>query len=267
MDERLLDLPLSIPFMRLILGEELHTELSSALQHISVIDPEIGRSLSYLYDHSDNADIIDSMGLTFVLIGHASYPLCENGEELVVSSENVLEYLTLTVKAFLHTTISKQVEAFQNGYFSIAPRHTLTTLSLSDWIQLLCDPTKEMWPGGYNEIKSCMICDHGYTIDSQAIQWLIDIMVEMTPMEQKLFVRFVTGSHRLPLGGLSKLEPALTVVRKLTSDEANIPNDTILPSASTCTNYLKLPNYTTKEIMRQKLHYCIQEGQLSFHLS
>jgi E3 ubiquitin-protein ligase TRIP12 len=35
----------------------------------------------------------------------------------------------------------------------------------------------------------------------------------------------------------------------------------------TCVNYLKLPEYSSKEIMREKLRVAIQEGMGSFHLS
>lgn len=35
----------------------------------------------------------------------------------------------------------------------------------------------------------------------------------------------------------------------------------------TCVNYLKLPDYSSLEIMRQKLAIAVREGQNSFHLS
>ncbi|AQK61305.1 ATP binding microtubule motor family protein [Zea mays] len=40
-----------------------------------------------------------------------------------------------------------------------------------------------------------------------------------------------------------------------------------LPSVMTCANYVKLPPYSTKEIMREKLLYAILEGRGSFHFS
>ncbi|KAJ9684696.1 hypothetical protein PVL29_016925 [Vitis rotundifolia] len=43
--------------------------------------------------------------------------------------------------------------------------------------------------------------------------------------------------------------------------------DDDLPSVMTCANYLKLPSYSTKEIMYKKLLYAISEGQGSFDLS
>nr|GEY23949.1 E3 ubiquitin-protein ligase UPL3-like [Tanacetum cinerariifolium] len=43
--------------------------------------------------------------------------------------------------------------------------------------------------------------------------------------------------------------------------------DDDLPSVMTCANYLKLPSYSTKEIMHKQLLYAISEGQGSFDLS
>jgi hypothetical protein len=44
---------------------------------------------------------------------------------------------------------------------------------------------------------------------------LLDIMSELTPDEQRAFLRFVTGAPRLPPGGLAALNPKLTIVRKV----------------------------------------------------
>ena len=57
--------------------------------------------------------------------------------------------------------------------------------------------------------------------------------------ERRLLLRFLTGSPTLPSGGLSRLQPPLTVVRK--EAEAPLRPDDYLPSVMTCANYLKLP--------------------------
>ena len=43
--------------------------------------------------------------------------------------------------------------------------------------------------------------DHGYTHDSQPVRFLYEILSSYDAAEQSLFVRFVTGSPRLPIGG------------------------------------------------------------------
>ena len=57
--------------------------------------------------------------------------------------------------------------------------------------------------------------------------------------ERRLLLRFLTGSPSLPAGGLSRLQPPLTVVRK--EAEPPLGPDDYLPSVMTCANYLKLP--------------------------
>jgi E3 ubiquitin-protein ligase TRIP12 len=91
--------------------------------------------------------------------------------------------------------------------------------------------------------------------------------------EQRQFLQFITGSPRLPIGGLRSLTPLLTIVRKSseTTGEnvaANNTNvDIYLPSVMTCVNYLKLPDYSSMQMMKEKLFKAMQDGQMSFHLS
>ena len=107
--------------------------------------------------------------------------------------------------------------------------------------------------------------DHGYTADSPAIRKLVHALRTFSPAEQRQFLQFVTGSPRLPVGGLRALRPPFTVVRK--SHEPPLSADDYLPSAMTCANYLKLPDYTTEDILLAKLRVAMTEGQGSFHLS
>lgn len=107
--------------------------------------------------------------------------------------------------------------------------------------------------------------DHGFTQDSVAIQYFYDILSTYERDEQRMFLQFVTGSPRLPTGGFKALSPPLTIVRK-TMDGNNDP-DEYLPSVMTCVNYLKLPEYTSREVMKLKLRMAANEGSMSFHLS
>src|SRR5690606_27959937 len=97
------------------------------------------------------------------------------------------------------------------------------------------------------------------------------IMSEMDSKDQRMFLRFVTGSPKLPPGGIKCLSPKLTIVRKTVQSSQSAANTTTealpLPSVMTCANYLKLPDYSDFEVMKAKLYQAIHEGQSSFHLS
>lgn len=118
---------------------------------------------------------------------------------------------------------------------------------------------------------------------------LLEILSELDPSDQRRFLRFVTGCPRLPPGGIAALQPRLTVVRKhpslMPASDGPTPGTTPsnstfgdwsngtpladgdLPSVMTCANYIKLPPYSCKEIMRERLMFAIREGQGSFDLS
>ena len=123
--------------------------------------------------------------------------------------------------------------------------------------------------------------DHGFNMDSDSIKNLLHVMTELNPAQRRLFLQFVTGSPKLPIGGkailhpenistnnstgFKRLTPMFTVV--LRRNEPPYSSDDYLPSVMTCANYLKLPNYTDLNVMRRRLLQAIKEGQGAFHLS
>ena len=107
--------------------------------------------------------------------------------------------------------------------------------------------------------------DHGYTRSSRAVGYLLEIICEFNDTTLATFLKFVTGSPRLPVGGLARLTPRLTIVQKRPED--GVSPDAYLPSVMTCANYVKLPDYSSKEIMKERLLTAISEGQGAFYLS
>jgi len=70
--------------------------------------------------------------------------------------------------------------------------------------QLFCGNSYEPWSVKYL-MESCRP-DHGYNLDSQAIKFLFEILASYDANEQRLFVQFMTGSPRLPVGGMGLLK-------------------------------------------------------------
>lgn len=58
------------------------------------------------------------------------------------------------------------------------------------------------------------------------------------------------------------MSPKLVVAKKLGRDA-----DLVLPSVATCTGYLKLPEYSSKEALKEKLLLAISEGRQGFLLA
>ena len=73
---------------------------------------------------------------------------------------------------------------------------------------------------------------------------------------------FVTGTSKVPLGGFAALM-GMRGIQRFSIHKA-YGGDGTLPTAHTCFNQLDLPQYTTKEKLREKLVYCIREGAEGF---
>lgn len=99
----------------------------------------------------------------------------------------------------------------------------------------------------------------GYTRDSPGFLRFVDVLVSMSASERKAFLQFTTGCSSLPPGGLANLHPRLTVVRKVDSGDGSYP------SVNTCVHYLKLPEYSSAEILRERLLAATNEK--GFHLN
>ncbi|KAK5843890.1 E3 ubiquitin-protein ligase UPL3-like [Gossypium arboreum] len=274
-DGRLLDLPLSTSFYKLVLGEELD------LHDIPSFDSEFGKTLLELHllvcrkkylelmgDDSGDAiaDLrfrgapIEDLCLDFTLPGHPDYIL-KPGDE-TVDINNLEEYISLVVDATVKTGIMRQMEAFRAGFNQVFDIASLQIFTPQELDYLLCG-RRELWEA--ETLADHIKFDHGYTAKSPVIINLLKIMGEFTPDQQRAFCQFVTGAPRLPPGGLAVLNPKLTIVKKHSSPSESVDDD--LPSVMTCANYLKLPPYSTKEILYKKLLYAISEGQGSFDLS
>ncbi|XP_051130279.1 E3 ubiquitin-protein ligase UPL4 isoform X2 [Andrographis paniculata] len=271
-DGRVLDLPFSRAFYKLILEKVL------TLYDIQSFDPAFGKALSefqavverkeYLRSlcGSDNLDVclrntkIEDLCLDFTLPGYPDYALISEFDSKMVNLSNLDEYVALMVDAMTNSGIAKQVEAFKSGFDKVFPIRHLKVFTEEELERLLCGEHVLL---NSDKLLDHIKFDHGYTISSPPIINLLAILKEFDPAKQRAFLQFVTGSPRLPAGGLASLNPKLTIVRKHCSNGIDVD----LPSVMTCANYLKLPPYSSKDIMEEKLMYAITEGQGSFHLS
>ena len=225
---------------------------------------------------------IEDLGLYFTLPGDDDYELCENGGEVPVTGSNLHQFLDAVLDAYFGRGTEHQFIMFREGFEEVFPLEALNIFNPEEIDTLVCGQT-ERWT--VEMLSECLKFDHGYTASSPFMTQFLHILAEFNPQEQRQFLKFVTGCPRLPPGGLSALNPRFTIVRKNFSSARGDNNGTPpsasvhtpmnelalenldLPSVMTCANYLKLPPYTSKAVMKEKLLYAMNEGQHSFNLS
>lgn len=245
------------------------------LNKLRVVDPGLADSLEHLYKYVkqfkncedihqvtvDGATVQD-LALFFELPGNPDYELIPNGGNTPVTAENLELYLNKVLEATLYSGIINQTKAFMEGFSKVFPINSLIIFSPPELVELFGN-AEEDW--SYDSLTSGIIANHGYTKESPAIKSLINILVNFDKDEKREFLQFLTGAPKLPIGGFKALRPELTVVRKHAED--GLKDDDYLPSVMTCANYLKLPNYSSEKVMKDKLLKAIRDGAGAFLLS
>uniref|UniRef100_A0A8C2YL92 E3 ubiquitin-protein ligase n=1 Tax=Chinchilla lanigera TaxID=34839 RepID=A0A8C2YL92_CHILA len=268
LDFRLVDLPLALPFYKWVLRSE--TSLTS--HDLFDVDPVVNivrqkkrleqdksqtrESLQYaLATLTVNGCSVESLGLDFILLGFPNMELKKGRKDILVTIHNSEECLRLVIFWALNEGVSRQFDAFRDGFESVPPLSRLQDFYPEELDRLLCGSEADTW-----DAKTLVQCCrpriyHGDT----PVKFLFEFPSGFDNEQQRWFLQFVPGSPRLPVGGFQCLNPPLTIVRK-TFESAENPDD-FLPSVMTCVNYLKLPDYSSAEIMRDRLLIAAREAQ------
>jgi len=189
---------------------------------------------------------------------YTEFDLKPGGQHIPLSLQNIEEYCDLSRSFCLDTGIKRQMEAFKGGFNTVFSLSHVKMFTPQEFRLLLCGEMSPDWSRDdlleYTEPK------FGYTRESTGFLNLVEVLVEMSGAERKNFLQFATGCSSLPPGGLANLNPRLTVVRK-----EGEGGDSCLPSVNTCVHYLKLPEYSSKQVLRERLLQSTQEK--GFHLN
>ncbi|XP_037098175.1 E3 ubiquitin-protein ligase HECTD1 [Syngnathus acus] len=206
---------------------------------------------------------IEDLGLNFQFCpsskvhGFSAVDLKPNGDDEMVTVENAEDYVELMFDFCMHMGIQKQMEAFREGFNCVFPMEKLSSFSHKEVQMILCGNQSPSWTSddiiNYTEPKL------GYTRDSAGFLRFVRVLCGMSSDERKAFLQFTTGCSTLPPGGLANLHPRLTIVRKVDA------TDSSYPSVNTCVHYLKLPEYSSEDIMRERLLAATMEK--GFHLN
>jgi len=177
------------------------------------------------------------------------HELMAGGADVLLTLDNVEEYTERLSRFILDTGISAQVNALREGFCEVFPIEKLAIFTPVEVLRILCGEQTPDWDMdsllAYTEPK------YGFVKESPTYLHFLEVLLEFTAEERKAFLNFATGCPTLPPGGLANLHPRLTVVRK--TPEENCPVDGIYPSVNTCHHYVKVPEYSSKDVLRSQL--------------
>ncbi|XP_008291550.1 ubiquitin-protein ligase E3A-like [Stegastes partitus] len=207
--------------------------------------PVLYQSLKGLLEYTGN--VKEDMMLTFQ-ISHTDlfgnpvlYDLKEEGDQIPVTKENRQEFVDLYVDYILNTSVERQFKAFKKGFLMVTNESPLKYLFRPEEVELLICGSRKL---DFEALEKTTEYDGGYSKDSQIIKDFWETIHSFGEEQKRLFLQFTTGTDRAPVGGLGKLK---MIIAKNGSDTDR------LPTSHTCFNALLLPEYSTKEKLRERL--------------
>lgn len=233
--------------------------MKNSINDLSYLDEQLFNNLIKLTNMSDEE--LKALDLNFTIdeiIGGKKYTedlMPPNGEQIQVASNNRLNYIHQISNYKLNKLMYVQTKYFLSGLYEIIS---------SNWLSMFDSYELQMLiSGGESDVNiqdwKQNVEYGGYFDDDITIIYFWEVICEMSAEERFKLLKFVTSVSRAPLLGFSSLYPKFGI------RNAGRYLDR-LPTASTCVNLLKLPDYQDKEVMRSKLLYAINT-EARFELS
>lgn len=142
-----------------------------------------------------------------------------SGKTIDVTANNVEEYIELSIDAIMGRGARPAVQAFKDGFSTVFPVSDLRTFSAEELVMMFGNADED-WSAestcGFVDIDQFLTlflialteiikADHGFNVESKAIRDLIEIMSVYDKNGRRDFLQFLTGSPKLPIGGMSLL--------------------------------------------------------------
>jgi E3 ubiquitin-protein ligase TRIP12 len=203
------------------------------------VDPDLADYLQH------KEELIGNM---FVYPGYPSLELCEGGNKMEVNEDNIDEYIRLVEDFTCGDHLRDQSDAFRKGFSKIIPWNSLEIFTEEE-ISYIIKGEEPSFTA--KELRESLRPGVGFSTDSPQFRMFYEILLEMSLEERKKLIFFLTGTTRLPPGGITELSPKITVSMRFAEDGEN--PDENMPNGSARANVIKIPEYSSKEIMREKL--------------
>nr|XP_015200083.1 PREDICTED: probable E3 ubiquitin-protein ligase HERC4 [Lepisosteus oculatus] len=210
------------------------------LEDLKDLSPIEARSLQELLDEDEDA--VENLDLDFTVKGHEVVP---HGREILVTRFNRQQYVDAYVDYVFNKSIQKPFQDFVRGFTTGCPNNMWKIFLPDELMAVLNGNVNYEW----DELKKNARYIEYQPTDQTIINFWV-FFAELTEQQKKNFLSFMTGSDRLPVGGLSSMR--FTIMDKKITNP-----DEYYPVANTCYGILYLPNYSSIDILRNKFLHAI----------
>ena len=174
--------------------------------------------------------------------------------------KNVDDYINKRI-SFMKGIYEPFIQHIRNGIFEIIPKDKIQMFN-SDELELIVNGKPNI---DLDDWKHQTIYKFPYYRDHRVITWFWDILGNMSQKELSNFLMFCTGTSRVPFGGFSKLESNRGEIAKFTIEYGPYKEgQKNFIKAHTCFNRIDLPNFKSKEELKESLQYVSTNEILGF---
>ena len=219
-----------------------------SIDQLEEVDEALYKNLLFLENNS-----VQDLNLYFQI---QNTDLIPNGSEIAVTNNNKAQYIILATWFHLGKRLDKSAAAFAKGIEELIPMNWLRMFSPSEINTLISGEQREGFD--IDDLKNNTVYGGGYASSSETVEMFWKLLKELPPHDQSAFLSFVTSCPRPPLLGFQTMHPKFAINR--------VPEPDRLPTASTCVNLLKLPDYKDMKILEKKIQIAIH-SQSGFDLS
>ncbi|AWP11407.1 putative E3 ubiquitin-protein ligase HERC2-like [Scophthalmus maximus] len=236
-----LSLNLAEPVWKQLAGMNL------TIADLSEVDKDFIPGLMFIRDNEATAEEFEAMTLPFTVPNASGQDIQLSSKYSHITLENRAEYVRLAINYRLHE-FDEQVSAVREGMARVVPVPLLSLFTGYELETMVCGS-----PDIPLHLLKSVATYKGVEPTSSLIQWFWEVMESFSNTERSLFLRFVWGRTRLPRT-IADFRGRDFVVQVL--DKYN-PPDHFLPESYTCFFLLKLPRYSCKQVLEEKLKYAI----------
>ncbi|KAG2179772.1 hypothetical protein INT43_003555 [Umbelopsis isabellina] len=220
--------------------------------------PSLGKGLRQLLEW-ENDDVEDifcrSYEISYRMMDKVvSIPLIPDGENTPVTNENRKQFVDDYCRHFMYTWVREPILAIRRGVWSIIGGSAVA-MCTADELEVVACGQRDGLDGldlDMKELEEVAEYDDGYEHNHTVIRHFWSIVHELSPQHKRQLLLFVTASDRVPVGGLKEL---MFVIQR------NGPDSDRLPTALTCFSRLLLPEYSSREKLKDRLLVSIENAK------
>uniref|UniRef100_A0A8C4NJF8 HECT-type E3 ubiquitin transferase n=1 Tax=Eptatretus burgeri TaxID=7764 RepID=A0A8C4NJF8_EPTBU len=236
--------------LSLNLAEPLWKQLAGmnlTIADLSEVDKDFIPGLMYIRDMEASASEVETMAMPFAVPSASGQDVPLSSRHSHITLDNRDEFVRLAINYRLHE-FDEQVAAVREGMARVIPVPLLSLFTGYELETMVCGS-----PDIPLHLLKSVATYKAVEPGSPLIQWFWDVMESFSNTERSLFLRFVWGRTRLPRT-IADFRGRDFVIQVL--DKYN-PPDHFLPESYTCFFLLKLPRYSSKLVLQDKLKYAI----------